>query len=156
MFSVIYLLFIYLLHLFIYSFIYLLFSTHCGKLFTYLISFNLQLLFVLQKTEVQKDETTCPNHSQAVAGQGFRYGLALLLASVLTTAGFCFSFIMLIWKVLTELIYINKFLTVRQVYSCHNKDLKWQTLRPSACHSSWVLDRRCYGSHVSNRQCYSS
>ena len=30
--------------------------------------------------------------------------------------------------------------------SCHNKDLERRTLKPSAHHSSWVLDKPCYSS----------
>ena len=30
--------------------------------------------------------------------------------------------------------------------SCHNKDLEQRTLKPSARHSSWVLDKPCYSS----------
>ena len=32
------------------------------------------------------------------------------------------------------------------VLSHHNKDLEWWTLKPSAHHSSWVLDKPCYSS----------
>ena len=35
----------------------------------------------------------------------------------------------------------------------HTKDLEWRTLKPSACHSSQVLDRPCYSSQVSNGPC---
>ena len=35
-----------------------------------------------------------------------------------------------------------------------NKDLEQGTLKPSACHSSWVLDKLCYSSQAN--QCYSS
>ena len=38
--------------------------------------------------------------------------------------------------------------------SCHNKDLQQRTLKPSARHSSWVLDKPCYSSQAN--QCYSS
>ena len=38
--------------------------------------------------------------------------------------------------------------------SRHNKDLEQQTLKPSASHSSWVLDKLCYSSQAN--QCYSS
>ena len=31
--------------------------------------------------------------------------------------------------------------------SRHNKDLEQRTLKPSACHSSQVLDKPCYSSH---------
>ena len=30
--------------------------------------------------------------------------------------------------------------------SRHNKDLEGRTLKPSARHSSWVLDKQCYSS----------
>ena len=40
------------------------------------------------------------------------------------------------------------------VLSCHNKDLECQILKPSACHSSQVLNRPCYSSQTN--QCYSS
>ena len=42
------------------------------------------------------------------------------------------------------------------VLSRHNKDLEQWTLKPSARHSSRVLDRPCYSSQVWNRLCYSS
>ena len=38
--------------------------------------------------------------------------------------------------------------------SCPNKDLEQQTLKPSAHHSSRVLDKLCYSSQTN--QCYSS
>ena len=38
--------------------------------------------------------------------------------------------------------------------SRHNKDLERRTLKPSALHSSWVLDKLCYSSQAN--QCYSS
>ena len=38
------------------------------------------------------------------------------------------------------------------VLSHHNKDLEWRTLKPSAHHSSWILDRPCYSSQTN--QCY--
>ena len=40
--------------------------------------------------------------------------------------------------------------------SRHNKDLERQTLKPSARHSSWVLDRPCYSSQVLKGPCYGS
>ena len=40
------------------------------------------------------------------------------------------------------------------VLSCHNKDLERRTLKPSAHHSSRVLDKLCYSSQTN--QCYSS
>ena len=36
--------------------------------------------------------------------------------------------------------------------SRHNKDLEPQTLKLSACHSSWVLDKPCYSSILFRRQ----
>ena len=36
--------------------------------------------------------------------------------------------------------------------SRHNKDLKRRTLKPSARHSSWVLDKPCYSSILFRRQ----
>ena len=38
--------------------------------------------------------------------------------------------------------------------SRHNKDLERRTLKPSACHSSQVLDKPCYSSQAN--ECYSS
>ena len=38
--------------------------------------------------------------------------------------------------------------------SHHNKDLEQRTLKPSARHSSWVLDKLCYSSQAN--QCYNS
>ena len=55
-----------------------------------------------------------------------------------------------------KLIYLCQASICSSVFSGHNKDLEWQTLKPSACHSSRVLDWPCYSSQVTDRQCYSS
>ena len=54
----------------------------------------------------------------------------------------------------SELILLSRESMFLGSLSRHNKDLERRTLKPSAHHSSWVLDKPCYSSQAN--QCYSS
>ena len=54
----------------------------------------------------------------------------------------------------SELILLSRESMFLGSLSRHNKDLERRTLKPSAHHSSWVLDKPCYSSQAN--QCYNS